>query len=85
MDNTNNQFQGFLFSTVGYKSDRDVRSLIDNLNIEQSFVFINKALEYAHSQGAFTMLETEIISKSISIVNSKILTNDSTGQGGNNK
>ena len=84
MDNTNNQFQGFLFSTIGYKSDKDVRSLINNLNLEQSFVFINKALEYAHSQGAFTMLETEIISKSISIVNSKILTNDSTGQGGNN-
>lgn len=78
MDNTNDQFQGFLFSSIGYKSDKDVRNLIDNLNLEQSFVFINKALEYAHSQGAFTMLETEIISKSISIINSKILFDDST-------
>jgi len=84
MDNTTNQFQGFLFSSIGYKSDKDVRNLIDNLNFEQSFVFINKALEYAHSQGAFTMLETEIISKSVSIMNSKILTNDTTRQGENN-
>ena len=84
MDNTNTQFQGFLFSSIGFKSDKDVRDLINNLNLEQSFVFINKALEYAHSQGAFTILETEIISKSISIVNSKILTNDTTGQGENN-
>lgn len=84
MDNTNVEFQGYLFSSIGYKSDRDVRNLIDNLTPEQSFVFINKALEHSYSQGVYTMVEAEIISKSISIISSKILINDATRQGGDN-
>lgn len=84
MNNTNEEFLGYLFSSIGYKSDRDVRNLIENLTPEQSFVFINKALEYSYSQGVYTMVETEIISKSLSMISSKLLTNDTTRQGGDN-
>ena len=78
------EFQGYLFSSIGYKSDNDVRNLIENLNMEQSFIFINKAIELAYSQGMYSMIETEIISKSLSMISSKLLTNDTTRQGGNN-
>ena len=71
MNNTNEQYQGYLFSSIGYKSEDDVRNLIENLNIEQAQIFINKALEFAYSQGIYSMVEVEIISKSLSIINSK--------------
>lgn len=68
------EFLGHLFSSIGYKSEKDIRNLIDNLSLEQSLVFINKALEYSYSQGVFSMIEVEIISKSLSILNSQIVT-----------
>jgi len=70
MDNSQSELKGNLFSSIGYKSDKDLRNLIDNLTYEQSLIFINKSLEFAYSQGIFSMNETEIISKSLSIVNS---------------
>ena len=76
MDNLKEEFAGHLFSSIGYKSEKDVRNLIDNLNLEQSLVFINKALEYSYSQGVFSMIEAEIISKSLSILNSQIVTKE---------
>lgn len=85
MDNTNENYQGHLFSSIGYKSDKDVRNLIDNLTVEQSYIFLSKALEYAYSQGVYSMTETEIISKSLSIMSSKIINYDSTGQRGDNQ
>ena len=76
MDNIQDEFQGYLFSSIGYKSDKDVRNLIDNLTFEQSLIFINKALEFAYSQGIYSMSETEIISKSLFILNSKNINKD---------
>jgi len=76
MDNIQDEFQGYLFSSIGYKSDKDVRNLIDNLTFEQSLIFINKGLEFAYSQGIYSMSETEIISKSLFILNSKTINND---------
>ena len=72
MNNPNEQFQGHLFSSIGYKSEKDVRNLINDLNTQQSYVFINKALEFAYSQGIYSMVEVEIISKSLSILNSEL-------------
>lgn len=80
MNNNSTNFKGYLFESIGYKSDSDLRNLIENMDIEQSIFFINKSLEFSHSKGVFTLIESEIISKSISMINSKILTNDSFGE-----
>lgn len=69
--NNNNEPIGYLFQSIGYNSPIDLRNMIDSLTAEQSLIFITKSLEYAHSKGVFTMIETEIISKSLSKFNSE--------------
>ena len=61
----------YLFESIGYKTNTDVRNLIDNLDYTQSILFINKSIEYAYSKGLFTMIESEILSKSLYQINSK--------------
>ena len=69
---SNNQQIGYLFQSIGYNSPIDLRNLIDDLTLEQSIIFITKSLEYAYEKGAFTMIETELISKSLAVLNSEI-------------
>jgi hypothetical protein len=69
---SNNQPIGYLFQSIGYNSPIDLRNLIDDLTLEQSIIFITKSLEYAYEKGAFTMIETELISKSLAVLNSEI-------------
>lgn len=70
MSNVNEPI-GYLFQSVGYNSPTDLRNLIDSLTPEQSFIFITKSLEYAYGKGVFSMIETEIISKSLSTFNTE--------------
>ena len=81
MNNNTTQFKGYLFESIGYKTDNDLRNLIDTMDIQQSIFFINTCLQYSHSKGVFTLIESEIISKSLAIINSKILMNDTDGEG----
>jgi len=74
MDNNTNKLVGELFGSIGYSSNEDLRNLIDGLTLEQSIIFINKSLEYSYSKGIFTMVETELISKCLSVLNSKMFT-----------
>lgn len=78
-DNSYNTNTGQLFDSINFKSISDVRNLIDNLNLEQSLLFINKSLEYSYSKGVFSLIESEIVSKSLSILNSKLLIQNETG------
>lgn len=74
MDNNANKLVGELFGSIGYSSNDDLRNLIDGLTLEQSIIFINKSLEYSYGKGVFTMVETELISKCLSLLNSKVFT-----------
>ena len=76
MDNVENGYQGTLFENLNYKNNSDVRNMIDNLTLAQSIFFITKSLELAHSKGSFSILETEIISKSLSILNQNLIGKD---------
>jgi len=69
MDNENNI--GYLFGSIGFKSPKDVELLIENLNSEQALIFVTKALDDAYNKGVFSMIESEIISKSIRILTSQ--------------
>ena len=63
---------GYLFGTIGFKSPKDVELLIDNLNKEQALIFITKALEDAYNKGVYSLVESEIISKSLRLITPKI-------------
>lgn len=81
MNDNQKDLVGYLFGVVGYKSDKQLRDLIDNLTLEQSLFFINKSLEYSYSKGIFTMTETELISKSLSILNLNLTENEPPREG----
>jgi hypothetical protein len=62
---------GLLFNSVAYYKPEDIELIINNLNFEQSFYMLTQALEYAHQHSIYTLQESELISKSIRILNSK--------------
>jgi hypothetical protein len=70
MTDNDSKIIGHLFGSIGYKSDVHLRNLIDELTPEQSIFFINRAIEYCYSKGSFSLVESEILSKSLFFVNS---------------
>ena len=61
---------GSLFDTIHYTSNEQLNSLIDCMNEEQAIYCIRQALIACHVRGAFTMEETEAVSKSLRVINS---------------
>ena len=59
---------GYLFGNLGFKSQKDISDLIDNLNQEQALVILTKAIDSAYEKGVYNMIESEILSKSIRIL-----------------
>jgi predicted amino acid racemase len=60
---------GELFETISYFSPTDISNLIDNLNEEQSVYMIGLAINMCYQKNLFTLEESEIISKSLRILN----------------
>jgi hypothetical protein len=60
---------GLLFGSVGYYNPNDINSICDDMNLEQAYFMIIKALEYSHNSSLFTLQESEIVSKSLRIMN----------------
>ncbi len=56
---------GFLFNSIPYYSEEHLNNVIDNMNKEQIIFFVRQALNYSFSQGTFSLLESEIVSKTI--------------------
>jgi len=82
MDQNNTKPIGELFETIQFFSDDDVNNLIENLDEIQSFYFINLGLETAKKHNLFSILELEIISKSLRKL--KILNKDNNQNDGTN-
>jgi hypothetical protein len=58
-----------LFGSIAIYKTEDVDSLIDNMNFEQSFFYVMQALQYCHNSNVFSLQESELISKSLRILN----------------
>lgn len=71
--NSNQQFQGYLFENIGYKSQEDVSKFVETLDSKQSLYSITQALELANSKGLFSIQECEILSKSLRIIKNELL------------
>jgi len=61
---------GSLFDTIHYTSNEKLNLFIDGMNEEQAIYCIRQALIACHVRGAFTMEETEAVSKSLRVINS---------------
>ena len=64
---------GELFETISYFSPADISNLIDSLNEEQSVYMIGLAINMCYYKNLFTLEESEIISKSLRVLNSSRL------------
>ena len=81
----NKQPKGFLFDTVAYFSDESIENMINNLDKKSVPYLITQALEYAHSKNVFSLMESEVLSKCLRIINKETYSyDDTTGQGANN-
>ena len=67
---------GLLFGSVGYYSPKDIDSICDEMNLEQAYFMIIKALEYSHNSSLFSLQESEVVSKSLRIMNSHFTETD---------
>jgi len=63
---------GFLFNSIAYYSEESVDNMIDSLSKENIVYILKQALEYSHSKNIFSLLESEIISKSLRIINKEV-------------
>jgi hypothetical protein len=66
---------GYLFESIAYHNLSDVESFVNNLTPEQSYYVIIQAIEMAYNKNIFSLSESEILSKSIRILNLKRLSN----------
>jgi len=60
---------GLLFDSIAYYTSNDVNTLCDEMNLEQAYFMLIKALEYSHNSSIFTLQESELVSKSLRIFN----------------
>ena len=60
---------GLLFDSVAYYTPNDVDNLCDEMNLEQAYYMMIRALEFAHKSRIFTLQETELVSKSLRVMN----------------
>lgn len=68
-----------LFDRIQIKEDSHFESFINDLNEEQSLYIIRLAVNSALSKGIYSLEESEILSKSIRIVNRTDLNQNNTG------
>jgi hypothetical protein len=60
---------GSLFENINYYTINDLDTFIENLTPEQAHYCINVAIEYAMKRGLFSIVEAEVLSKSLRKLN----------------
>ena len=58
-----------LFGSVAVYKSEDVDLLIEHLTFEQSLFYVIQAIQYAHHSNLFSLQESELISKSLRVLN----------------
>lgn len=61
----------YLFDKIEINNSQDYETLIEELNEDQALYIIYSAIEKSHSVGVFNLSETELLSKSLRLVNKK--------------
>lgn len=67
---------GLLFNSVAYYTPQDVDTLCDEMNLEQAYYMMIKALEFAHNARVFSLQESELVSKSLRVMNNHFTNNE---------
>lgn len=67
----NNESFGNLFGTIDLISENHLDALLTTMDRQHSLFYIIEAVKSAHKRGAFTIGETEVISKAIRTISSE--------------
>jgi len=67
MDKTN---FGVLFETINLETEEHLNAILYSMNKETALYILTQAVSYAYKRGAFSLGESEVISKSIRQLNS---------------
>lgn len=69
MEQEQNKLYGNLFGSINLNSEEHLEVILQSMNHEQSLYFLVESIKAAHKRGAFTIGETEVISKAIRVIN----------------
>lgn len=58
-----------LFDFLQFNTPEEFEQIINSIEKEQSFFYILQAVKSAYKRGCFTLEESEVISKSLRIIN----------------
>jgi hypothetical protein len=64
-----NEFYAELFGSISLKNEDHLQVLIDTMDENNAIYIITQAIKYAFNQGAYSIGETEVLSKSIRVLN----------------
>jgi len=67
MENENNTY-GNLFGTINILSEEHLEIMLSTMHKNHATYYLFEAVKAAHKRGAFTIGETEIISKSLRVL-----------------
>jgi hypothetical protein len=65
------EYSGVLFGNIKYSSDEQIESIINNMEYQQAIFFLTKAIEFSYGHNIYSLVESEILSKSLRIFNQK--------------
>jgi hypothetical protein len=69
MENTNTNF-GNLFGEINLISEDHLEAILSTMDKEHAIYYLVESVKAAHKRNAFTIGETEVISKSIRVISS---------------
>lgn len=62
---------GNLFGTINLLSEEHLELILTTMDKEHAIYYLVESVKVAHKRGAFTIGESEILSKSIRVISSK--------------
>ncbi len=69
----NNQLYGNLFNSIPLQSEEHLDILLNTMDENNANIMLVQAVKYAHQQGAYTLGESEVISKCIRVISNRKL------------
>ncbi len=68
MEKNNEKIYGNLFGTINLLNEEHLDVILSTINKEYSIYYLVEAVKAAHKRGAFTIGESEVISKAIRVL-----------------
>ena len=67
-----NELYGELFGSIPLQDERHLEVLLETMSRNESVYLLTQAVKYAFNQGAYSIGESEVLSKAIRVVNKPI-------------